>query len=308
MKLNLKIVEADNIPKMDLIGKADPFVTVFLTESKATDKTEYKSKTYTPKWDKQMFLEVVSLSEFAKFELRDHDANGKHDLIGTFQRRIKDFQPGIVVDEWINVDKAKGVKKVARIHIVSHLAYADMCPFYQIPFMFLKACVNIQGVRGIVKTNSDTISPYILIGNERCKTQRYKTKDLKNVRDPVWNEDFPIELTNPLQDSLNLLLRDKSTSGDVDSATVSIPVNQFQMYNIYENEFDMTPLNGLKSAGKIKLKIQVLPLNQPNWSQPMQQMYPPQGQPQMYPPQQGYPQQGYPQQGYPQQGNQPQNK
>lgn len=287
MKLNLKIIEADNIPKMDIIGKADPFVTVFLTESKATDKTEYKSKTYTPKWDKQMHLPVISLSEFAKFELRDHDANGKHDLIGTYQRRIKDFQPGMVIDEWLTVDKAKGVKKTARIHIVYHLAYEDMCPFYQIPFVFLKAVVNIQSARGIVKANGGEFNPYILIGIERCPTLRYKTNELRNTCNPVWNQDFPIELTNPLTDVLSLLVRDKQSSGDVDAAVATIPANILQMYAIIENEFDMRPLKGLSSAGKIKLRIQMIPLNAPNWSPPpqMPNMYPPQNG--AYPPQNG---------------------
>lgn len=284
MRLHLRIIEADNIPKMDLIGKADPFVKVFLTESKDSDKTEYISKTYTPKWNKEMHLRVISVAEWAKFELRDHDAGGKHDLIGTFQRKIKDFQPGMVVDEWINVEKAKGVKKQARVHMVSHLSYEEMCPFYQLPFQFLKVCVNIQGIRGLAKANrSDPLNPYILIGLGICPMLRFKTKELRGTNDPVWNEDIPIELTNPATDVLCLTLRDKTTSGEIDAATLSLVLNQYQLFMIYDNEYDMLASNNLKSGGKIKLKIQILPVNYPNWTQPQMQpyMYPQQMQPGM---------------------------
>ncbi|KAK8857614.1 hypothetical protein M9Y10_016019 [Tritrichomonas musculus] len=311
MRLSLRIIEADNIPKMDTFGKADPFVSVYLTESHEKDQTEYKSKTYTPKWEKQMHLKVINISEFVKIELKDHDAGGKSELIGSIQRKIKDFQPGIVKDEWITVEKAKKVKKAARIHIVSHLAYEEMCPFVQIPFIFYKIVVNIQGIRGMAKANpSETFNPYILIGLERSPSIRFKTKELKNTKDPVWNEDFPVEITNPSTDLLSILVRDKYNSKEIESAVLSLPIYQYQPFYIYDNEYDMAPLNGVKSAGKIKLKIQVLPIDAPNWSQmPPQNMYPqqqmpPQGmyQQQQMPPQGSYPPQQpgmYP----PQQGN-----
>ena len=82
MKLHLRIIEADNIPKMDILGKADPYVVVSFTISKDTDQTEVIDKTYTPKWDKQMELRISSIDESVVFQLKDHDKVSKDDLIG----------------------------------------------------------------------------------------------------------------------------------------------------------------------------------------------------------------------------------
>lgn len=50
-------------------------------------------------------------SEDVNFELKYHDSGSKVDMIGTIERKIKQFQPEIINDVWITVKRAKGAKK-----------------------------------------------------------------------------------------------------------------------------------------------------------------------------------------------------
>lgn len=266
MKLHLKIIEADNIPKMDLFGKADPFVSVHLSESKDSDKTKYIEKTYTPKWNHEMHLRVASISEDVVFELKDHDPAGKVDLIGTIERKIKQFQPGIINEEWINVKKAKGVKKVARVHLISHLTLEGMTPFVQLPFQFLKVCVKVISATDIEKM--DTIGktdPYVVLWIQSCSSLKQKTRVIKNNMKPRWNEEFTLEVLNQTSDILSFKMWDKDVLKDDEMATLDIPLGQFQLFEIVEKEYEMKPVKGVKKGGKIQLKIQVIPLNETKW-------------------------------------------
>ncbi|KAK8883390.1 hypothetical protein M9Y10_046040 [Tritrichomonas musculus] len=266
MKLHLKIIEADNIPKMDMIGKADPYVSVHLSESKDSDKTKIIYKTYTPKWNKEMHLRVASISENVKFELKDYDKGKKDDLIGTIERKIRDFPPGIVSDEWINVNKAKGLKKVARVHIISHLTLDGMTPFTQMPFQFLKVCVKVISARDIAKMDLvGKTDPYVVLWIQSHPSSRRQTKVIKNNMLPKWNEDFLLELTNQTSDILTLKMWDKDVVNDDEMATLDIPLGQFQLFDIVEKEYDMKPCKGVKKGGKITLKIQVIPINEEKW-------------------------------------------
>ena len=251
---------------MDVIGKADPYVSVHLSESKDKDKTKYIEKTYKPKWNKEMHLRVASISENVKFELKDKDKMSKDDLIGTIERKIKQFPPGIVTDEWINVNRAHGVKKVARVHIVSHLALDGMTPFVQMPFQFLKVCVNVISARDISKMDLvGKTDPYVVLWIQSNPSSRRQTKYLKNNMEPRWNEQFTLELLNQTSDILSFKMWDKDVVDDDEMATLDIPLGQFQLFDIVEKEYDMKPCKGVKKGGKIKLKIQVIPLNAECW-------------------------------------------
>jgi Ca2+-dependent lipid-binding protein len=57
--LKLDIVEAKDLPKMDLgLGKCDPFVVLRMDGSNYTFKTTTKYKTYTPVWNESFLLPV----------------------------------------------------------------------------------------------------------------------------------------------------------------------------------------------------------------------------------------------------------
>lgn len=267
MKLHLRIIEADNIPKMDLFGTADPYAVATLTDSNDTDKTEYIKGTYTPKWNKEMSLNVATIAESIVLELKDHDTIGRDDLIGSIKRNIKKFQPGIVNDEWIQLEAPKGVDKEARIHVVSHLALDGMPKFTNIPFQFLKVVVKVISAKDLAKTDIITDSdPYVLVYLRNYPMVKYRTKVVKNNLNPTWDQDFELDLVNQTSDILSLKVMDKDVLVDDEIGSLDIPLGQFGMFDIYEREFDLKPCNKkVKKAGKITLRIQVIPLGVAAW-------------------------------------------
>lgn len=276
MKLHLRIIEADNIPKMDIMGKADPYVVVSFTISKDTDQTEVIDKTYTPKWDKQMELRISSIDESVVFQLKDHDKVSKDDLIGSYKKTIQKFPPGIVTDEWIQLEKAKGVKKAARVHIISHLALDGMPPFNNIPFQFLKVAVKVISARDIeVMDVIGETDPYVVLYLRNNSNIQYKTKVLKNCMNPVWNQDFEINLLNQTSDILSLKMWDKDLIKDDEMSALDIPLGQFPLYEIIKREYDMKPQKRVKKGGKITIQLQVIPLGEKAWTVgPMAVTYP----------------------------------
>lgn len=267
MKLHLRIIEADNIPKMDLIGKADPYCIATLSESHDSDKTEYIDETYTPRWDKVMTLNVATIAESVLFEIKDHDKVGRDDLIGSYKKNIKKFPPGIVTDEWIQLEAAKGVKKAARLHVVSHLALDGMPPFCNMPFQFLKVVVKVISARDIAKMDTfGKTDPYVLVYLRNYPNVKYKTKVMNNNMEPKWDQDFELDLLNQTNDILTLTMMDKDVAIDDEMANLDIPLGQFGLFEIVEREYDMKPYKKVKKGGKILVRIQILPLGERAWT------------------------------------------
>ena len=134
------------------------------------------------------------------------------------------------------------------------------------PFQFLKVCVNVISATDIEKM--DTVGktdPYVVIWIQSCPSIKHKTSVLKNNMNPRWNEEFTIEILNQTNDILSFKMWDKDVLKDDEMATLDIPLGQFQLFDIIEKEYEMKPVRGVKKGGKIKLKLQVIPINEQKW-------------------------------------------
>ena len=266
MIIHLKIVEADNIPKMDLIGKADPYVEVKANLSKDKDKTKWIDKTYTPRWDKEMHLRIISLEEVITFTLKDHDAVGSDNKIGTLEWAIFSLEPGVVVDNWYSVTRAKNVKKTARIRIIYHLAYDNAKAFVNNPFKLGEIGVLIENARDIAKMDLIGKSdPYCIVYIKDRQVKPKKTRVAKNTLKPEWNEEFRFEILNQTTDVLRIKMYDKDLVNDDEMATLDIPLSKLKPYKIVDKEYQMTPAKGVKKGGVLKLKIQIVPYKEDLW-------------------------------------------
>ena len=173
--------------------------------------------------------------------------------------QMQKFPPGIVTDEWIQLEKAKGVKKAARVHIISHLALDGMPPFNNIPFQFLKVAVKVISARDIeVMDIIGETDPYVVLYLRNNSNIQYKTKVLKNCMNPVWNQDFEINLLNQTSDILSLKMWDKDLIKDDEMSALDIPLGQFPLYEIIKREYDMKPKKRVKKGGKITIQLQVI--------------------------------------------------
>ncbi|KAG0617318.1 hypothetical protein M758_5G181100 [Ceratodon purpureus] len=104
-ELDVTLVEGKNIKNTDLIGKADPFVTLFVRQTKDKIKrSKSKSNTLKPVWNENFKIEVED-PESQKLTLRlmDDESVEKSEYIGTAALAIKEFKPHVKTELWCDV-------------------------------------------------------------------------------------------------------------------------------------------------------------------------------------------------------------
>ncbi|CAH1454391.1 unnamed protein product [Lactuca virosa] len=128
--LEVKLIEAKELTNKDIIGKSDPYATLFVRPLRAKMKN---SKTINnqlnPIWNEH-FEFTVEDPNTQHFTIRVFDDEGVQasELIGCAQVPIKDLEPGKVKDIWIKLVKDLEIprdnKKRGQVHL--ELLY---CPF-----------------------------------------------------------------------------------------------------------------------------------------------------------------------------------
>ncbi|KAJ0090644.1 hypothetical protein Patl1_12498 [Pistacia atlantica] len=79
--LSIVVLSAENLPKLDLIGKADPFVVITLKKSGAKAKTRVAHDTLNPVWNQTFdFVVEDGQHEMLILEVYDHDTFGKEKM------------------------------------------------------------------------------------------------------------------------------------------------------------------------------------------------------------------------------------
>ncbi|KAI3919838.1 hypothetical protein MKW98_001094 [Papaver atlanticum] len=212
--LNVKVVRATKLKKKDLMGGADPYVKLKLTEDKLpSKKTTVKRKNLNPEWNEE-FNVVVKDPQSQALELNvfDWEQVGKHDKMGMNVIPLKDLTPEetkvLTLDLLKNMDPNDAQNEKSRGQIVVEVIYK--------PFKEEDVPKDIEESNGVEKAPDGTPSgggllviivheaqdvegkhhtnPYVRItfrGEER------KTKHVKKNRDPRWDEEFQFTLEEP---------------------------------------------------------------------------------------------------------------
>ncbi|KAE8774110.1 Synaptotagmin-5 [Hordeum vulgare] len=105
--LEVKLVQARDLTNKDLIGKSDPFATLYIRP--LPDKTK-RSKTINndlnPIWNEHFeFIVEDADTQSVTVKIYDDDGIQESDLIGCTQVSLKDLQPGKVKDVWLKLVK-----------------------------------------------------------------------------------------------------------------------------------------------------------------------------------------------------------
>eukprot|EP01156_Anaeramoeba_ignava_P017863 Anaeramoba_ignava/a90184_286.p1 GENE.a90184_286~~a90184_286.p1 ORF type:complete len:1304 (+),score=348.32 a90184_286:131-4042(+) len=103
---NLKVYcyKAQELPKMDMFGKVDPFIQIRFAGNPLV-RTEVKKKTFTPVWNEELRLPVYTptLANMIEVQLYDWErATKDNDLISSTYFRFTDIQLEPVNPRWIN--------------------------------------------------------------------------------------------------------------------------------------------------------------------------------------------------------------
>lgn len=80
--LSVTVISAEELPAMDVMGKADPFVVLYLKKGETKKKTRVVTETLNPIWNQTFdFVVEDALHDLLMVEVWDHDTFGK-DYIG----------------------------------------------------------------------------------------------------------------------------------------------------------------------------------------------------------------------------------
>ena len=130
-KLYVCIIEASDVPKMDTVGKSDPYCEIkmrYPNESKKRKRSSKITKTNKikntdhPKWNQHLVYEIRNISkDHIKIVLKDHDALSRDDAIAFVKVPLSDLQDGQVLDKWYEMELFNGVSGNPKIHLTLRL-------------------------------------------------------------------------------------------------------------------------------------------------------------------------------------------
>ncbi|CAL8995530.1 unnamed protein product [Prunus brigantina] len=252
--LHVKVIKAIKLRKKDLLGAADPYVKLKLTEDKLpSKKTAVKHNNLNPEWN-QEFNWVVRDPGTQALEVivYDWEKIGKHDKMGMNVIPLKDLTPDepkvVTVDILKNMDANDAQNEKLRGQLVVELIYKpfkedEMPKDDEDPNAIQKAPEGTPAGGGVLvvlvheaedvegKHHTNPQVRILFRGEER------RTKMVKKNRDPRWDEEFQFMLDEPPKsDRLHVevisissrmgLLHPKETLGYVDINLADVVSNR----------------------------------------------------------------------------------
>ena len=240
MKVNLKCIEAKNVPKIDVGGKCDAYCKIQFGKQK--EKTRTIDNSLTPRWRQEFIFDILDFQkDYLYIQLYDRDSLSRDDLIADVEIYTRFLQPGIIIDQWYMM-KSKIKDKNPEIHLAIHIGQEKDTPFIARPFQ-------------ILITNIRVISAKDIEENEYSVSVGYKKELMKETRksnDLMWQEEFALAM--PLDEPSLIVNLNKGKS-------IIGKTKIFMGFDVGVIEKKWFPLEG---KGSIKLALQIAP----NYVQP----------------------------------------
>ncbi|CAH8435107.1 unnamed protein product [Dicrocoelium dendriticum] len=192
-ELTVGVIQATDLPGMDMSGTSDPYVKVFLLpEKKKKFETKVHRKTLNPVFN-ETFVFKVPFAEVAGktlvFNVFDFDRFSKHDQIGQIQVPLGSVDLARVIEEWRDLSPPDDDEKENRL--------GDICFSLRYVPTAGKLTINILEAKNLKKMDVGGLSdPYVklslMLGGKRIKKK--KTTIKKCTLNPYYNESFAFEV------------------------------------------------------------------------------------------------------------------
>ncbi|KAJ3688935.1 hypothetical protein LUZ61_018099 [Rhynchospora tenuis] len=250
--LNVKVVRAMNLLKMDLLGKSDPYVKLKLSGERLRSKrTSIKMCNLNPEWNENFkFVVKDPKTQVLELHVFDWEKVKLHDKLGMQVVPLRSLLPHetttFTLDLLKSLNPNDAHNKKNRGKLVVELTFdpfkddnwsmgrqscvqtgVDGDEFASTGGMLLVTIESAQDVEGKKKTN-----PYVEVV---FKGEKKKTKVIKKSRDPRWDEEFQFTLDEvPMEDKIHievmnkrssLSLRPKESLGHVDISLADVVNN-----------------------------------------------------------------------------------
>ncbi|KAJ4805682.1 Calcium-dependent lipid-binding (CaLB domain) family protein [Rhynchospora pubera] len=225
--LNVKVVRAMNLLKMDLLGKSDPYVKLKLSGERLRSKrTSIKMCNLNPEWNENFkFVVKDPKTQVLELHVFDWEKVKLHDKLGMQVVPLRSLTPHetttFTLDLLKSLNPNDAHNKKSRGKLVVELTFdpfkednwsmgrqscvqtgEDGDEFASTGGMLLVTIESAQDVEGKKKTN-----PYVEIV---FKGEKKETKVIKKSRDPRWDEEFQFTLDEPpMEDKIHIEVMNK---------------------------------------------------------------------------------------------------
>ncbi|KAJ8402407.1 hypothetical protein AAFF_G00368960 [Aldrovandia affinis] len=191
-QLIVGIIQACELPAMDMGGTSDPYVKVYLLpDKKKKFETKVHRKTLNPSFNEQFTFKVPYTELGGKtlvMTVYDFDRFSKHDAIGDVKMPMNKVDFSHVTEEWRDLQSAEKEEQEKLGDICFSLRYVPTAG---------KLTVVILEAKNLKKMDVGGLSdPYVKIhlmqNGKRLKKK--KTTIKKNTLNPYYNESFSFEV------------------------------------------------------------------------------------------------------------------
>ncbi|KAG2460396.1 synaptotagmin-1a isoform X1 [Erpetoichthys calabaricus] len=191
-QLIVGIIQAAELPALDMGGTSDPYVKVYLLpDKKKKFETKVHRKTLNPSFNEQFIFKVPYAELGGKtlvMSVYDFDRFSKHDIIGEIKVPMNTVDFGHVTEEWRDLQSAEKEEQEKLGDICFSLRYVPTAG---------KLTVVILEAKNLKKMDVGGLSdPYVKIhlmqNGKRLKKK--KTTIKKNTLNPYYNESFSFEV------------------------------------------------------------------------------------------------------------------
>ncbi|XP_036375714.1 synaptotagmin-1-like isoform X1 [Megalops cyprinoides] len=191
-QLIVGIIQAAELPAMDMGGTSDPYVKVYLLpDKKKKFETKVHRKTLNPSFNEQFIFKVPYTELGGKtlvMTVYDFDRFSKHDAIGDVKVPMNKVDFSHVTEEWRDLQSAEKEEQEKLGDICFSLRYVPTAG---------KLTVVILEAKNLKKMDVGGLSdPYVKIhlmqNGKRLKKK--KTTIKKNTLNPYYNESFSFEV------------------------------------------------------------------------------------------------------------------
>lgn len=194
-ELSVGVLQATELPAMDMGGTSDPYVKVYIMpEKKKKFETKVHRKTLNPVFNETFVFKNLAYGDISGktlvFAIYDFDRFSRHDQIGEVHVPLGQVDLGKVIQEWRDVNPPAGEKE-------NENKLGDICFSIRYVPTAGKLTVVILEAKNLKKMDVGGLSdPYVklslMMNGKRIKKK--KTSIKKCTLNPYYNESFTFEI------------------------------------------------------------------------------------------------------------------
>jgi len=221
-ELSIGVIQAADLPGMDMSGTSDPYVKVYLLpDKKKKHETKVHRKTLNPVFNETFIFKVPYAEVAAKtlvFAVYDFDRFSKHDQIGQVQVPLNSVDLGQTIEKWSDLASPENdAEKENKL--------GDICFSLRYVPTAGKLTVVVLEAKNLKKMDVGGLSdPYVKISlmQNGKRVKKKKTTIKKCTLNPYYNESFTFEVPFEQIQKVTLII----TVVDYDRIGTSEPIGR----------------------------------------------------------------------------------